>query len=161
MLSAEVACRSHGAAPCRSSVAGAVGSNISHHQPIRREDSWNPCCWTLLDAAGHRRRRAAVAGSVQHRFHVLSSLGRLSGTCRSSLSTPGASASGQNNRSGVFSYYNKYVEIHDSARRHGVADQDIVNAIDHGSRSKTPEKTPTVGCSSARTPLATCSRWSC
>ena len=29
------------------------------------------------------------------------------------------------------------------------------------SRSKTPEKTPTVGCSSARTPPATCLRWSC
>jgi hypothetical protein len=30
-----------------------------------------------------------------------------------------------------FSYYNKRVEIHDSARRHGVADQDILHAIDH------------------------------
>jgi len=30
-----------------------------------------------------------------------------------------------------FSYYNKYVEIHDSARGHGVADQDIVHAINH------------------------------
>ena len=34
-------------------------------------------------------------------------------------------------RSGVFSYYNKHVEIHDSARKHGVADEDIVHAIDH------------------------------
>jgi hypothetical protein len=31
----------------------------------------------------------------------------------------------------TFSYYNKRVEIHDSARKHGVADQDIVHAIDH------------------------------
>ena len=31
----------------------------------------------------------------------------------------------------AFSYYNKWVEIHDSARRHGVADQDILHAIDH------------------------------
>ncbi len=30
-----------------------------------------------------------------------------------------------------FSYYNKQVEIHDSARVHGVADEDIVHAIDH------------------------------
>lgn len=30
-----------------------------------------------------------------------------------------------------FSYYNKHVEIHDSARRHGVADGDILHAIDH------------------------------
>lgn len=29
-----------------------------------------------------------------------------------------------------FSYYNKQVEIHDSARRHGVADHDILHAID-------------------------------
>ena len=31
----------------------------------------------------------------------------------------------------AFLYYNKWVEIHDSARRHGVADQDILHAIDH------------------------------
>ena len=31
----------------------------------------------------------------------------------------------------AFSYYNKRVEIHDSARRHGVADQDILHAIEH------------------------------
>jgi hypothetical protein len=31
-----------------------------------------------------------------------------------------------------FSYYNKRVEIHASARKHGVADQDILHAIDHG-----------------------------
>jgi hypothetical protein len=31
----------------------------------------------------------------------------------------------------LFSYYNKAVEIHDSARRHGVADHDILHAIDH------------------------------
>jgi hypothetical protein len=30
-----------------------------------------------------------------------------------------------------FSYYNKRVEIHGSARKHGVADQDILHAIDH------------------------------
>jgi hypothetical protein len=30
-----------------------------------------------------------------------------------------------------FSYYNKRVEIHVSARKHGVADQDILHAIDH------------------------------
>lgn len=28
-------------------------------------------------------------------------------------------------------YYNKGVEIHESARKHGVADEDIVHAIDH------------------------------
>lgn len=33
--------------------------------------------------------------------------------------------------SGIFSYYNKHVEIHGSARKHGVADQDIVRVIDH------------------------------
>ena len=33
--------------------------------------------------------------------------------------------------SDTFSYYNKAVEIHDSARKHGVADQDILHAIDH------------------------------
>ena len=31
----------------------------------------------------------------------------------------------------VFSYYNNSVEIHESARKHGVADQDILHAIDH------------------------------
>ena len=31
----------------------------------------------------------------------------------------------------VFSYYNKRVEIHGSARRHGVADQDMLHALDH------------------------------
>ncbi len=31
----------------------------------------------------------------------------------------------------AFLYYNKRVEIHGSARRHGVADQDILHAIDH------------------------------
>lgn len=30
-----------------------------------------------------------------------------------------------------FSYYNKLVEIHESARKHGVADPDILHAIDH------------------------------
>jgi len=30
-----------------------------------------------------------------------------------------------------FSYYNNRVEIHESARKHGVADQDIVHAIDN------------------------------
>jgi hypothetical protein len=37
----------------------------------------------------------------------------------------------EENQSGIFSYYNKQVEIHDSARKHGVADQDIVHAIDY------------------------------
>jgi len=37
----------------------------------------------------------------------------------------------EEDRSGIFSYYNKQVEIHDSARKHGVADHDIVHAIDH------------------------------
>ncbi len=31
----------------------------------------------------------------------------------------------------AFLYYNKWVEIHGSARKHGVADQDILHAIDH------------------------------
>ena len=31
----------------------------------------------------------------------------------------------------AFSYYNKRVEIHGSARRHGVANQDILHAIEH------------------------------
>jgi len=31
----------------------------------------------------------------------------------------------------VFSYYNKRVEIHDSARKHGVAELGILHAIDH------------------------------
>lgn len=30
-----------------------------------------------------------------------------------------------------FSYYNKQVAIHESARKHGVADPDILHAIDH------------------------------
>ena len=33
--------------------------------------------------------------------------------------------------SDVFSYYNKGVEIHSSARNHGVADRDILHALDH------------------------------
>ncbi len=31
----------------------------------------------------------------------------------------------------VFLYYNKRVEIHDSARKHGVGDEDILHALDH------------------------------
>jgi hypothetical protein len=30
-----------------------------------------------------------------------------------------------------FSYYNNCVEIHDSARKHSVAEKDILHAIDH------------------------------
>jgi predicted transcriptional regulator len=49
-------------------------------------------------------------------------------TCRSSRSTPARRAIGQKkDQSGIFSYYNKHVEFHDSARKHGVADQDIEN----------------------------------
>jgi hypothetical protein len=45
---------------------------------------------------------------------------------------PARRATGQKkDRSGIFSYYNKQVEIHDSARKHGVADHDIVHAIDY------------------------------
>jgi hypothetical protein len=47
------------------------------------------------------------------------------------------------------------VEIHDSARKHGVADRDIVHAIDYALAIEDAEKTPTVGCSSARTTRAT------
>jgi hypothetical protein len=53
------------------------------------------------------------------------------------------------------------VEIHDSARKHGVADQDIVHAIDHALAIEDAGETQTDGCSSARTPRATCLRWSC
>jgi hypothetical protein len=35
---------------------------------------------------------------------------------------------GKENSDPPFSYYNKRVEIHDSARKHGVADEDIVHA---------------------------------
>jgi hypothetical protein len=31
----------------------------------------------------------------------------------------------------TLSYYNKRVEIHGSARKHGVADEDILHAVDH------------------------------
>jgi hypothetical protein len=67
-----------------------------------------------------------TSGIQQQTFHVCSSLvvGRdepiLSPRLRSGV---GLSA--------IFSYYNKRVEIHESARRHGVADQDILHAIDH------------------------------
>jgi hypothetical protein len=37
----------------------------------------------------------------------------------------------EKDKSGIFSYYNKRVEIHDSARKHGVADHDIVHATNH------------------------------
>jgi hypothetical protein len=42
-----------------------------------------------------------------------------------------AAPSGRRHRTDGFSYYNKQVEILDSARKHGVADQDIVHAIDY------------------------------
>jgi len=42
-----------------------------------------------------------------------------------------ARAAGQRGLERFFSYYNKRVEIHDSARKHGVADQDILHASDH------------------------------
>jgi hypothetical protein len=41
------------------------------------------------------------------------------------------SASRHRAENDAFSYYNKDVEIHDSARKHGVADQDIFHAIDY------------------------------
>jgi hypothetical protein len=46
-------------------------------------------------------------------------------------SPPGTPSTQKKDRSGIFSYYNKEVEIHDSARKHGVADQNIVHAIDY------------------------------
>ena len=71
-----------------------------------------------------------MTGSIQqYRFHVLSSLGRLSGLADRRARPQRVAPPGD--RSGIFSYYNKQVEIHDSARKHGVADKDIVHAIDH------------------------------
>jgi hypothetical protein len=53
-------------------------------------------------------------------------------TCRSSRSTRARRATGKKkDRPGIFSYYNKQVEVHDSARKHGVAADDIVHAIDY------------------------------
>jgi len=52
-------------------------------------------------------------------------------TCQSSPSTPAHGPGQKKDRPGIFSYYNKPAEIHDSARKHGVADQDIVHAIDY------------------------------
>jgi hypothetical protein len=74
-----------------------------------------------------------MTGSIQlYRFYVLSSSGLLIGTCRSSRSTPAPRVTGKRkDRCGIFSYYNKQVEVHDSARKHGVADDDIVHAIDN------------------------------
>ena len=49
---------------------------------------------------------------------------------RSSRSTPARRPTGR--KTGlVFPYYNNQWEIHDSARKHGVADQDIVHVVDH------------------------------
>jgi hypothetical protein len=85
-----------------------------------------------LVIAGHRGRRAAVtAGVQQYRFHVLSSLGRLSGHADRRARLQARQQAGRTTGAGIFSYYNKYVEIHDSARKHGVADEDIVHAIDY------------------------------
>jgi hypothetical protein len=79
-----------------------------------------------LVVAGHRGWRAAMTSSIQqHRFHVLSSL-QLNGPADRR-----ARAAGPRGLERFFSYYNKRVEIHDSARKHGVADQDILHAIDH------------------------------
>ena len=65
----------------------------------------------------------------QHRFHVLSSVVVLIGAadrcaiwCVQQL---------EQEPSDIFSYYNKRVEIHGWARKHGVADQDILHALDH------------------------------
>ncbi len=61
----------------------------------------------------------------QNRFHVLSSwllIGR---------ADPRRPAGCRGGLHGFFSYYNNVVEIHDSARRHRVADEDIFHAIDH------------------------------
>jgi hypothetical protein len=51
------------------------------------------------------------------------------------------------------------VEIHDSARKHGVADDDILHAIDHELAIEDAGEDPTGGCSSGLIVLATSSRW--
>jgi hypothetical protein len=67
-----------------------------------------------------------TSGIQQQTFHVCSSLV----VGRDEPILPPRSRSGAG-LSAIFSYYNKQVEIHESARRHGVADQDILHAIDH------------------------------
>ena len=62
------------------------------------------------------------------RFHVLSSFGCLIGPADRRVIR--AQPLGEE-LTNLFLYYNKRVEIHDSARKHGVADQDIRHAIDH------------------------------
>jgi hypothetical protein len=64
----------------------------------------------------------------QHRFHVLSSVVVLIGAAdRCAIGVQQL----EQEPSDAFSYYNKRVEIHGSARKHGVADQDIRHALDH------------------------------
>ena len=70
-----------------------------------------------------------MSSSIQHRFHVLSSLGCLIRPV--DRRATGASNIWRRASPTVFSYYNKRVEIHDAARKHGVADQDILHATDH------------------------------
>jgi len=59
VLSAEVACRSHGAAPCRSS-RGRDGR--FEHQPPPTHSKGGFMESVLLDAAGHRRSPATMPG---------------------------------------------------------------------------------------------------
>jgi hypothetical protein len=99
-----------------------------------------------------------MTGSIQqHRFHALSSLGCLIG--RADRRAIGASNIWSRKLSDVFSYYNKRAEIHGSARKHGVADQDILRALDHALAIEDAGEDPTGGCSSARTPPATSLSW--
>ena len=57
----------------------------------------------------------------------------------------------------AFSYYNKALEIHDSARKHGVADQEIVHAIDHAlaieDAGEDPDRWLLIGPDTAGNPL--------
>jgi hypothetical protein len=59
-----------------------------------------------------------------------------------------------------FSYYNKWVEIHDSGRRHGVADDDILHAIDHALAFEDAGEDPDRWVLIGPTPPAIFWRWS-
>jgi len=79
------------------------------------------------------RHRSAIARSISVATPtpLLGADTRAAGRVGETARCPGCRVYLTISRSRVFSYYNKYVELHDSARKHGVADQDIVHAIDH------------------------------
>jgi hypothetical protein len=82
-------------------------------------------------SGGNRASWPASGGVQQHPTQVPCPLllGLCDQTCRSSRHWRVQHL--EEDLTDVFSYYNKRVEIHDSARKHGVADPDILHALDH------------------------------